>query len=139
MAVALPEDKAFTRIIEMPPLKDEELASAINWEAEQHIPLPLSEVILDYQVVSRPEKGKGKKMDVLLVAVPKQMVDKYLRVLEKAGLRPVSLETEIIAIARSVAPPDSAPTLVVELGARATDPPCHILYLAPWDLRPSRQ
>lgn len=121
VAVALPEDKTFTRVIEVPPLTEDELASAINWEAEQYIPIPLSEVTLDYQIVSRPEEGKDKKMEILLVAAPKQLIDKYLKVLEGTGLHPVSLETEIIAIARSVAPPDSAPTLVVDLGARATD------------------
>lgn len=121
VAVALPEDKVFTRVIEIPPLTESELASAINWEAEQFIPIPLSEVTLDYQIISRPEKGESKKMEVLLIAAPKQLIEKYLKALESAGLRPVSLETEIIAIARSVASPDSAPTLVVDLGARATD------------------
>lgn len=121
VAVALPEDKVFTRIIETPPLTEDELASAIKWEAEQYIPIPLTEVSIDYQIVSKPDKGKDKKMEVLLVAAPKQLIEKHLRVLENAGLRAVSLETEIIAIARSVAPPDSSPTLVVDLGARATD------------------
>jgi len=121
VVVALPEDKVFTRVMEMPSMKDEELDSAIGWEAEQYIPLPMEEVSLDYQVVSRPEKGKDQKMEVLLVAAPKRLIEKYLLVLENAGLRPVSLETEIIAIARSVAPPDSFPIMVVDLGARATD------------------
>ncbi len=123
VAVALPEDKVFSRVVEMPPMKPDELDSAINWEAEQYVPLPLSEVSLDYQIVSLPgkEKGKDEKMDVFLVAAPKRLIEKYIRVLEGAKLRPVSLETEIIAIARSVSPPDSAPTLVVDLGARATD------------------
>jgi len=121
VAVALPEDKVFTRVIEMPPLTEDELASAIKWEAEQYIPIPLAEVSIDYQIVSKPDKGEDKKMEVLLVAAPKQLIEKHLRVLENAGLRAVSLETEIVAIARSVAPPDSTPTLVVDLGARATD------------------
>ncbi len=123
VAAALPEDKIFTRVIEMPLLKEDELESAIKWEAEQYIPLPLDEVTLDYQIASMPDQkaSQEKKMEVLLVASPKQLIDRYLKVLEGAGLRPASLETEIIAIARSVAPPDSTPVLVVDLGARATD------------------
>lgn len=121
VALALPEDKVFTRVIEIPPLTEDELASAIKWEAEQYIPIPLAEVSIDYQIVSKPDKDKDKKMEVLLVAAPKQLIEKHLRVLENAGLKAISLETEIIAIARSVAPPDSTPTLVVDLGARATD------------------
>src|SRR3990167_3156469 len=57
--IALPESMAFTRVIEMPMLSDKELASAIRWEAEQYIPLPLSEAILDYQIMGKDMSGKS--------------------------------------------------------------------------------
>src|SRR3990167_6973749 len=50
VVVALPESKVFTRLVEMPALSDAELASAISWEAEQYIPIPMSDVQLDYKV-----------------------------------------------------------------------------------------
>lgn len=119
---SLPEDKIFTRIVEFPRMDEKELKSAIKWEAEQYIPIPLSEVVVDYQFLSEfVEEGKKKKIRVFLAAAPKNLVDKYLSVLEMADLRPVGLETEMVALARSLILPGSAPTIVVDLGSRATD------------------
>lgn len=122
---ALPESQIFTRVLQMPPLSDNELASAISWEAEQAIPLPLSEVSLDFQVLERPPKkaAPGEKMDVLLVAAPRVLIDKYLKVLEMAGLTPLSLETEVIAIARALGSqdPNIPTTLIINIGALTTD------------------
>ena len=73
--VGLSESVVFTRIMQSPALTDSELSSAIRWEAEQHIPIPLTDVYLDYTVLTRPEKGvKGGQMEILLVAA-KQLID----------------------------------------------------------------
>ena len=39
--IALPENQVYTKVLDMPVLSDRELASAIYWEAEQYIPVPL--------------------------------------------------------------------------------------------------
>ena len=121
VAVALPEDKVFTKIVTFPKLSEEELKSAIKWEAEQYIPIPLDEIALDYQIVGETKVGVAEKIEVLLVAAPKRLIEKVLKVLRVAGLTPVALETEIIALARSLIAPDSEANLLVDLGARATD------------------
>ncbi|KKR54696.1 MAG: Type IV pilus assembly protein PilM [Candidatus Curtissbacteria bacterium GW2011_GWA1_40_24] len=54
-AVSLLESQVVTRLIELPPLTDKELSAAINWEAEQYIPLPIKDVNLQYKVVTRPD------------------------------------------------------------------------------------
>src|SRR3990167_2953461 len=66
-AVSLLESQVVTRLIELPSLTDKELSAAINWEAEQYIPLPIKDVNLQYKVVSRPETSGRDKMQVLLV------------------------------------------------------------------------
>src|SRR3990170_5048533 len=72
--LALPEANVFTRIIQVPPLSERELASAIKWEAEQYIPLPLSEVQMDFSIVGESRDAQSnKKFDVLLVAAPTNM------------------------------------------------------------------
>src|SRR5690349_19620791 len=55
VATAFPESAIFTRVIEVPNMNDKELANAIQWEAEQYIPLPLKDVKLSWQVLSRPD------------------------------------------------------------------------------------
>lgn len=119
---ALPESQIFTRVIEMPLLNEKELASAIQWEAEQYIPIPVSDVVLDFQVLSRPQKEEANaKMEVLLVAAPKALVEKHIALLSSAGLEPQALDTEVMAMTRTLTDKTSPPTAIVSLGAYTTD------------------
>ena len=118
---ALPESAVFTRVITLPVLSDKELASAIQWEAEQYVPVPLDEVNLVWEVLEKSTQTKN--MEVLLVAAPKALTEKYLQVLTGAGLKPMALETEIIAVGRSLVgeSQDSPTSLVISIGAKTTD------------------
>ncbi|MDP3758372.1 MAG: type IV pilus assembly protein PilM, partial [Candidatus Daviesbacteria bacterium] len=115
----------FTRVIDdLPYLTDAELTSAIRYAAEEFIPMSLSDVNLNWQVLVRSdEKGKNTKTVVLVIASPKNVVSRYLKVLELAGLRPRVLETEVIAVTRSLVGnnPFSPETLILQLGAVTTD------------------
>ncbi len=125
VVVALPESKVFTRVIDdLPYLNDNELASAIRYAAEEFIPMSLADVNLNWQVLVRSDgKGKNTKTIVLVIASPKRAVTKYLKVLGLAGLRPKALETEIIAVTRSLVGNNiySPSTLIMQLGATTTD------------------
>lgn len=118
---AIPQDQVSVKLITLPKLSEDELDSALKWEAEQYVPFPLSEATLAHQVVGQIDEGGQPKMEVLLVATPTRLIDKFIKVLKTAGLNPVSLEMEISAVARSLAPPGSKITMVVDLGAKATD------------------
>lgn len=121
--IALPESQVFTRIISVPQLSTRELTSAIKWEAEQYVPLPLDQVSVDFSIL-RDSRETGKNtMDVLLVACPKTLVEKYISILSMSGLTPVAMETEIIATSRALARsvPTSRHIMVVSLGAQTTD------------------
>jgi type IV pilus assembly protein PilM len=119
--VALPESQVFTRVISMPKMSDKELKEAMKWEAGQYIPIPLDEVTFDYQVIS--DHREHNKLDVLLVAAPLTLTKKFLKIVKKAGLRMVGVETESVAVARSLVGSDStAPTsAIVLIGDGATD------------------
>lgn len=113
---ALPEQFVYTRLISFPPLKDEEINSAVEWQAEGYIPIAKKDAILDWEIVSRTEKG----VQILLIAAPKSLVNKYIKVIEGAGLTPVAVETELIALTRVVAIPAQT-ALIVDFGAVSTD------------------
>jgi len=121
VVTALPQDQVFTRVITTPPLSEEELESALKWEAEQYVPFPIEEVSLTYEVLGKIKEDKEEKMEVLLAAAHNNLIEKTLKVLKIAGLNPVSLEMEIMAVSRSLVPPDSPSVLVIDLGAKATD------------------
>lgn len=116
--VALPENQVYTKVVEMPALSDKELSSAIYWEAEQHIPVPLPNITLDWKVLERPKEGQTEgKMQVLLVGAPTALLTKYQKVLGMAGLTIVSMETEILSAIRALITKDSPNTLIAQIGA----------------------
>lgn len=119
---ALPESKIFTRVItDLPYLSDEELASAIRYSAEEFVPLPIDQVNLYWQVIARSNKQNNTQ--VFVVASPKNVVNKYVRILNMADLKPLALETELIAVSRALVGnnPFAPTTLIVQMGAASTD------------------
>jgi len=121
--LSLPESQVFTRVIEVPQLSQRELASAIKYEAEQYIPLPLEQVNVDFSIL-RDAKQTGKNMmEVLLVAAPKALLEKYVAIMEMADLYSTGAETEIIATSRALirSVPTVKTVMVVSLGAQTTD------------------
>lgn len=121
--IALPESKVFTRVIDVPQLSSRELTSAIKWEAEQYIPLPLDQVNVDFTILRDSKQTGTTKMEVLLVAAPKSLIDKYLSIIEFAGLNTIAAETEVIATSRAVARsiPNVKSVMVVSLGSQTSD------------------
>lgn len=117
--VSIIESQVVSRLIELPNLTDKELAAAINWEAEQYIPMPIRDVNLQYKVVARGETTG--KISVLLVAAPKRVIEKYISIVRGAGFRAVALETESLALARSLWRAGDPTTIIVSLGASSTE------------------
>lgn len=121
ITISIPEPLAFTRTIKFPPLTDGEIASAIKWEAEQYIPIPANEAIIQHTVLRRNDGVAGDgSVIVLLVAAPRVIVEKYVKVMQLAGLTPVAVETELIALSRALAPPDKT-VLLADLGGSSTN------------------
>lgn len=117
--IALPETQVYTKVIEMPILSDKELASAIFYEAEQYIPVPLESLSFDYRVLKK--FPNTLKMQVLLVGAPMVLVHKYEHILSGAGLKIACVETEILAILRSLVVGERFPsTLIVNMGSLTT-------------------
>ncbi|MBU0546994.1 pilus assembly protein PilM [Patescibacteria group bacterium] len=117
---SLPEEKAFLQVIKMPKMSDEDLKSAVIYESENYIPLPIESVYLDFQIVS--SKEDSQEMEVLIAAFPKRIVDSYVNCLEKTGLKILSLEVESLAIARALVEKEltKKPVLLIDLGFSRT-------------------
>jgi len=123
VVVGLPESQVFTRVISVPKMSQAELRTAIKWEAEQYIPIPLRDVSMDYELISDDTSNKdNSKMEVLLVAAPLKLVKSYISILEAASLNPIGLETEGLAVARgALGNFDGPTTIIVNIGAVTTD------------------
>lgn len=120
VAVSLPETQVFTRTVKFPLLTDSEIASAVKWEAEQYIPIPVAEAVIQHQILEKREDLSPPQALVLLVAAPKTLVEKYVKIARMAGLSVVTLETSLMALTRALAPQDQT-VLIIDFGARSTD------------------
>lgn len=114
--LSLPEEKVYTRLVSFPPLSDQEVASAVGWQIEGYIPISKKDAIYDHQIVEKTDRG----VLVLIIASPKVVIQKYMKVLELANITPVAIETELLALARSVAPQKKR-VVVIDFGATTTD------------------
>ncbi|MDQ3008288.1 MAG: type IV pilus assembly protein PilM [bacterium] len=121
--LSMPESVVSTKIIPLPPLSDAELASAIGWQAEQHIPIPPEELSLEYHVISRPPKNdRNAQMRVMLIGVRKSIIERYLSIFTNLSIEPTVLETQMLSVIRSLQfTPTDPTTLVVHIGASTMD------------------
>lgn len=141
----IPVFSSFITVVDFPVMPEKELASAVGFEARQYIPIPLSEVMLDWMPLGRMQNkifssgrgagaattlpdasvgtgrsGQAEKTQVLLVAVPKEVINKYMRIADLARLELAGLEVETLALARSLVGGAKEPVAVADVGAMST-------------------
>ena len=85
------------RKISLPVMPAEELEDQIHWEAEQYIPFDINDVNVDFQILSTDEHDLSK-MNVLLVASKKDIINDYLAVFAEAGLKLVVVDVDSFAV-----------------------------------------
>jgi type IV pilus assembly protein PilM len=82
--------------ISLPEMSEEELAESIKFEAEQYVPFDIEDVNLDFQILG-PKEEPGQ-MDVILVAVKKEVINDYVSVVKEAGLNTVVVDVDAFAL-----------------------------------------
>ena len=83
-----------------------QLDNAIRFRAQEVLPIPLEEAVLDYQVLSESVTDDGQPLRrVLLVVAYRELVDRYVYACEKAGLQFVGIDLEAFALLRVIAAP----------------------------------
>lgn len=120
-AFSIPDYSTFFTWFDLPSMSKEELPEAVKYEARQHIPLNLSEVTLDWQVIEgRVSEKEKEKIKILLVAVPNDVISQYYQLAEAAKLQLQGLEAEVFAFCRSSLENGDRTVALVDIGARST-------------------
>ena len=133
-AVSIPLGASLLSIMEMPIMDSKQLARMIPIEARKYIPVPISEVVLDWWVVpkhydsvedssadgSTKEDERKKRIDVLVVAIHNETVDKYRSIIQESGLKNNFLELEVFSMARATFGNNTAPMILLDFGAGTT-------------------
>ncbi len=121
---SLPDFSTFYTNFELPLMPKKELSAAIQFEARQHIPLLIEEVILDWQVIEKKDFSNSQKtkLKILLLAIPHEVVNQYREISKLCGLELVALEAEAFGLVRSLIKDDDKKKiiLVLEIGDRST-------------------
>jgi type IV pilus assembly protein PilM len=126
-SVALPLSSALLTLIELPMLDEEKLAKMIPIEARKYIPVPITEVTLDWIIIPRSEEpteeGKDpakQKIQVMIVAIHNQVLNKHQDIVSKIGLEEPSFEIETYSSIRATLGHDMAPIMFLDMGAGIT-------------------
>lgn len=121
VVASLPLFSAFISVLDFPRMEAKEIERAIVYQAKQYVPLPLSEVALDWLKVAEYEDEKGFfHQKVLLISVPQEQIKKYQAMFQSAGLTLRALEIESLSLSR-VLGSDPTPTMVIDIGSRSTN------------------
>jgi len=97
VAVAVSGHSVIVKKIRMTQMKEEELRESIQWEAEQYIPFAIEDVNIDFQILGPPTPD-SQEMDVLLVAVKKDIVNDYQNIITSAGLTTMVVDVDAFAL-----------------------------------------
>lgn len=121
VVLSLPEEKSFIRAVQIPRVKHEDVANAIRWEIENQIPLPLEDLIYDYEVIESPANDQDH-LDVIITAFPRDILNAYIRAIKGAGLELYAIELESQSIVRACIPELHNPeaSIVVDIGRTRT-------------------
>lgn len=118
----LPGFATFTALIELPLMPEKELSFAIEAEAHKYVPAPMDEVMLDSRYVDQITLADGtKKQRVLLIAAPKDYVNKFVRIFQKSNLTLDALEVTAFGLIRALVPKVSEVVCILDIGAVTTD------------------
>ena len=111
------------RTFEIAGIEDEkQLANAIKYRAQETLPIPVEEAVLDYQILGQRTDEEGVlHRTVLLVVAYRDLIDRYAAACKKAGLRLAGIDLEAFALLRALAPPPtqeaaSSAIVVVSVG-----------------------
>jgi len=117
---SIPDFSSFFTNFELPVMTEEELPQAIQYEAKRHVPLPLGEVTLDWQVMNNQPAGENQTFKILLVAVPNEIIDQYKNISQMAGVELFALEAEVFGLLRSLVQESKDPIALVDIGAQTS-------------------
>lgn len=101
--VGIANQRTVMRTIDLPPVTDrKELAAAVRFQAQDQVPMPLSNAVLDFHPLGLVDTPAGQRQRVVLVAAQRDMVEKLLAAVRRAGLTPEGVDLSAFALIRSL-------------------------------------
>lgn len=120
---AISGQSVFTRFVKLPPLQDDNIEQLVTFEAQQHVPFPLNEVVWDYELI----EGATDK-EVVIVAIKSDALDEINSAVNDSGLGTAEVDVAPMALYnafRSTYGNPEEPILIIDIGAKTSN----LLYI----------
>jgi type IV pilus assembly protein PilM len=125
--IGIANRRVVVRVIELPAMADEDLKSAIRLQAQDHIPIPLSEAVMDHEILERVENADHQPVvRVLVVAAERASVMPLLEAVKMAHLEARSLELNAYPLVRCLGNGTNEAEAIVDIGAGVTTVVIHV-------------
>lgn len=111
---------AFITLIEMPMMSDVEINKSMAFQVKQHIPLPISDVAIEWIKIGERDEAGSLKQQILFISIPKETISKYRNIFKMAGLNLMALEVESVSLVRALAI-EPKTTIIADIGAYSTN------------------
>src|SRR6185312_6307970 len=90
------------RVIDLPPLDDKDIGTALQIQAQERIPMPLERAVMDFQKVGPVDTPEGERLRVIVVATEREGIEQLLETLRRAGLRPEGIDLSVFSAIRAL-------------------------------------
>ena len=120
---AISGQAVFTRFVKLPPLQDDNIEQLVTFEAQQHVPFPLQEVVWDYELID----GASDK-EAVIVAIKSDSLDEINAAVNDSGLSTAEVDASPMALYnafRSTYGQIEEPVLIIDIGAKTSN----LLYI----------
>ena len=118
---AISGQSVFTRFVKLPPMGEGKVDQIVEFEAQQNVPFPITEVIWDYQLFTDPATGDT---EVGLVAIKADMLNQVNQIVEEAGFRVEAVDVAPMALLNAFRhnyPDVTEPCMLIDIGARTSN------------------
>ena len=114
----------FTRFIKLPPIEDDNIEQLVAFEAQQHVPFPIEEVIWSWQLLD----SNSSEKEVALVAIKGESLNDINEIVTDTGLKTIDVDASPMALYNALVynyPELEGTTLLIDIGAKT----CNLIYL----------
>lgn len=115
---AISAQAAFMRFVKLPPIQDDNIEQLVTFEARQHVPFPLNEVVWDYELIEG-----SKEKEVVIVAIKSDALEEINEMVNASGLSTAEVDVAPMALYnayRSAYGVTDEPILIVDIGAKTS-------------------
>lgn len=134
--LGIANQRVVVRTVRLPAIEDpKEMEAAVRFQAQEQIPMPLDQAVLEHQVVGGvpAEEGGSAQIDVVVVAARRDMVASFVEPIRRAGLEPVGVDLSAFAMIRALAAAENGAD-GVDAGEPSARTPAAVLYCSLGDV-----